>query len=37
MDEALTKLATYLGDRLGLSGTGERIPSLPGLVGAQPA
>ena len=27
----------YLGDRLGLSGTGERIPSLPGLVGAQPA
>ena len=27
----------YCGDRLGLSGTGERIPLLPDLVGAQPA
>ena len=27
----------YLGDRLGLSGTGERVPTLPDLVGAQPA
>ncbi|GHG24214.1 IS66 family transposase [Paracoccus aerius] len=27
----------YIGDRLGLSGTGERIPLLPDLVGAQPA
>ena len=28
---------TYLGDRFGLNGTAERIPPLPGLVGAQPA
>lgn len=28
---------TYLGDRLGLQGTAERIPPLPDLVGAQPA
>jgi hypothetical protein len=28
---------TYLGDRLGLNGTAERIPPLPDLVGAQPA
>ena len=27
----------YLGDRLGLNGTAERIPPLPDLVGAQPA
>ena len=27
----------YLGDRLGLQGTAERIPPLPDLVGAQPA
>ncbi|GGF77052.1 hypothetical protein GCM10011402_32180 [Paracoccus acridae] len=27
----------YLGDRLGLSGTGERIPPLPDLVGVPPA
>lgn len=27
----------YLGDRLGLSGAGERIPPLPDLVGVPPA
>ncbi|WP_306752639.1 hypothetical protein [Paracoccus actinidiae] len=27
----------YLGDRLGINGTAERVPPLPDLVGAQPA